>query len=289
MSNKNDTSNIIIQYRSKLKTDIIFKMPRKILIYNEILWISSFDDNCIFMFDPDTEMLKGTVSFPKLKNPRGIFPKGKYIYVACYGDPIDNIVCYDIESLEEIMHFKVPRPRGIVILHDEIFVTEVMENRVSVFDLSGNFKRYIGIGILQCPRGITIDSKENIIIADSANHCIVWFSKDGTFINSKNEFHSPNDVFYYNNKIFVSEWFNKCIRIYDPQTEKFEKTYTIPGKSGFLSMLSIYNDRLFVSDDAGYVHIFNIARSDCKRNCKKLNKLNHCKWNCYATINGYKI
>lgn len=258
MSTKNDTSKVIIQYRSKLKTDIVFKMPRKTLIHNGTLWVSSYGDNCIFMFDPDTEMLKGTVSFSRLKNPRGIFPKGKYIYVACYGDPIGNIVCFDSKSLEEIMHFEVPRPRGIVILGDEIFVTEVMENRVSVFDLSGNLKRYIGIGILQCPRGIAIDSEENIIIADSANHSIVWFSPDGTFINSKNEFHSPNDVVYHNNKIFVSEWFGKCIRIYDPPTDKFEKAYTIPGESGYLSMLSIYNNRLFVSDDIGYVHIFNV-------------------------------
>ena len=258
METKNDTPKVMIQYRSKLKTDVVFKMPRKTLIHNGILWLSSFDDNCIFMLDPETEMLKGKVSFPRLNNPRGIFPKGKYIYVACYGNPIGNVICFDSDSLEEVMYFEVPRPRGIVILKDEIFVTEVMEHRVSIYDLNGVLKRYIGTGILQCPRGIAIDNEDNIIIADSANHRIVWFSPDGILLNSKDGFLSPNDVVFYNNKIFVSEWFKKCIQVYNPITGNFEKSYTVDGGSGYLSMLSINDNRLFVSDENGCVHVFTI-------------------------------
>ena len=228
MSDINDTSKVIIQYRSKLKTDLIFKMPRKTLIYNGTLWLSSFGDNCIFLLDPETELLKGTVSFPRLKNPRGIFPLGKYIYVACYGDPIGNIVCFDSESLEEIMYFEVPRPRGLVISGDEIFVTEVMEHRISVFDLNGILKRYIGVGILQCPRGIAINSERNIVIADSANNQVVCLSPDGILLNSIDKFMSPNDVVCYNNIIFVSEWFSKCVRICDLRTGKSEKVYNVP-------------------------------------------------------------
>jgi len=252
---------IILTYRSKLKTNYTFKMPRKTLMHNGTLWLSSFDDNCIFLFDPETEMLKGTVSFPNLHNPRGMFPKGKYIYIACYGDPMGKVICLDSETLKEIFYFEVPRPRGLVILENEIFVTEVMEHRVSVFDLNGNLMRYIGTGILQCPRGIAIDNSGNIVIADSANNRVVWFNPDGRFLNSSDGLLSPNDVVCYNNNIFVSEWFGKCIKIFNASTGKFGKSYTVPYESGFLSMFSISDDRLFISDDSGCVHVFNVNNS----------------------------
>lgn len=254
----NSWRNKKIIYRSKLKTNIKFKMPRKIIIYNGILWVSSFGDNCIFLLDPETEILKGKVSFSRLKNPRGMYPLGNYIYVACYGDPMGGIVCFNVSTLEEIMYFEVPRPRGLVISGNEIFITEVMEHRISVFDLNGKLKRYIGTGILQCPRGITIDNQENIIIADSGNHRIIFLNKDGYLVNTVDKILSPNDVTYYNNKIFVSQWFDKCIQILDPVIGKIGETYIIPQGSGFLAMIYINNNNLYVSDDDGYVHVFNI-------------------------------
>ena len=36
---------------------------------------------------------------------------------------------------------------------------------------------------------------------------------------------------------------------------KIEKTYIIPDGSGFLSMLSISDNRFFVSHEDGYVHV----------------------------------
>ena len=257
MSN-HDINELIIKYRSTLKNNIIFNMPRKSLIYNNILWLSSYGDNCIYLIDIYTQLIIKTLTFTKLKNPRGICNYNKYIYIACFGDPIGNIICFDSETFVEILNFDVPRPRGLIISGEELFITEVMQHRISVYNLNGVLKRYIGTGLLHCPRGIAVNNENNIVIADSGNNRIVILNPNGNLIQSSNTIYAPNDVSCYFDKIFVSQWYDKCIRIYNPITNKFGIMNKSPQISGFFSMLYIYNHVIFVSDENGYLHIFDI-------------------------------
>ena len=249
------SSNIILEYHSKLNYQR-FNMPRKILYYNGKLWLTSFGDNCIFIFDSYTEKLKEKITLLNLQNPRGIYPYKNYIYVACYGDPIGKIICINKDTLCEEFYFSVARPRGIIILNKEIFITEVIKNRISIYTLNGKFKRYIGDNILKFPRGLDIFNN-NVIVADSGNNRIIELSITGQIINIIENFNSPNDVVTYENQIIVSEWYNKSIKIYNLKSENY-KVYKIPIGSGYLSMISIYLNKLYISDENGYVHIFNI-------------------------------
>ena len=108
--------------------------------------------------------------------------------------------------------------------------------------MNGKFKRYIGENILKFPRGLDIFNN-NVIVADSGNNRIIELSITGQIINIIENFNSPNDVVTYENQIIVSEWYNKSIKIYNLKSENY-KVYKIPIGSGYLSMLSIYLNKL---------------------------------------------
>ena len=84
------------------------------------------------------------------------------------------------------------RPTGIAILSDgKICVSDTGNNRVQVFDSIGTFVFKIGgattaassaDGEFNTPLGITVDSENNIIVADVSNNRIQVFNSTGTFM-----------------------------------------------------------------------------------------------------------
>ncbi|MBI3638870.1 MAG: 6-bladed beta-propeller [Thaumarchaeota archaeon] len=79
-------------------------------------------------------------------------------------------------------------PRGIGIdSQGNRIVAEDYNNRVSIFDPSGNFLKTFGStgtgpGQFKQPRGILIDSAGNILVADTQNSRIQKFTSNGTYI-----------------------------------------------------------------------------------------------------------
>lgn len=178
------------------------------------------------------------------------------MYVSCYGNPIGIIICFNLETLKEIFYFKVHRPRGLIILDYLLYITEVNYNRIGIYNLHGIFKGSIGNNLLKYPRGITTD-KKNLIIADSGNHRIVILSKSRHLLKIINNLNSPNDVYYSNNKLFISVWYNKKIKLFDFYKNNIIKTYNVPIESGYLAMLTLIKNNLYVYDNSGFIHVFN--------------------------------
>ena len=58
---------------------------------------------------------------------------------------------------------------------------------------------------------------------------------------------------------FVSQWFDKCVRVFDEAAGAFGEAHAIPGGSGYLAMLSAHEGRVLVTDDEkGCVHVFDM-------------------------------
>jgi len=80
-------------------------------------------------------------------------------------------------------------PRGVVVVNDEIFVTDTGNERVQVFGKDGTFLRAFGgfgtgDGQLQEPTGIAVAPDGNIYVADSGNGRIAVFTPAGDFVRN---------------------------------------------------------------------------------------------------------
>ncbi len=80
-------------------------------------------------------------------------------------------------------------PSDVVVVGDEVFVMDGVNNRVVVFDRKGNVLRTFGQkgpggDHLNQPLGITADKRGRIYVADSQNHRIQVFSRAGQWLKS---------------------------------------------------------------------------------------------------------
>ena len=84
-------------------------------------------------------------------------------------------------------------PYGVAVNdQDEIAVTELGNNRVSVFSSDGTHLRSFGRkgknnGEFYCPTGIAFDSHGNIVVADCYNHRVQVFNRNGNFLSKFGE------------------------------------------------------------------------------------------------------
>jgi len=82
-------------------------------------------------------------------------------------------------------------PCGVTVdNHNNIYVTEIGNNRIQVLDHSGNFIRFIGgtrgtnEGEFREPSAVVVDANGDVAVADMGNGRIQIFSNDGKFLRT---------------------------------------------------------------------------------------------------------
>ena len=119
-------------------------------------------------------------------------------------------------------------PYGVAVNdQDEIAVTELGNNRVSVFSSDGTHLRSFGRkgqnnGEFQGPKGIAFDSHGNIVVADCYNHRVQVFDSNGNFLSKFGKKGSRDDQLKRpeglsingNGDFIVADWGNKLIKIF---------------------------------------------------------------------------
>ena len=128
-------------------------------------------------------------------------------------------------------------PYGVAVNdQDEIAVTELGNNRVSVFSSDGTHLRSFGRkgknnGEFYCPTGIAFDSHGNIVVADCYNHRVQVFDRNGNFLSKFGEQGSRDNQLQYpeglsingNGDIIVADKGNKLIKIFSSSGEYLRK------------------------------------------------------------------
>ncbi len=135
-------------------------------------------------------------------------------------------------------------PRGLAVGPDgNLYVADSQNARISVFDFDGHFLRQFGQagsvdqgaapgGTFREPWGVAVGQDGTIYVADTWNHRIQVFDKDGHFLRMWGQFEQvapgqsgkpdgfwgPRDIAVdAQNHVYVADTGNKRIRVYDAQ------------------------------------------------------------------------
>lgn len=171
-------------------------------------------------------------------------------------------------------------PTGIVLVGDELFISDSRNTRIQVFDLDGNFKRLFGEkgeapGQFNRPMNLAIANGE-LYVADYFNDRIQVYGLDGVFRRSigesgsgEGEFNAPGGIAVASNgDLFVADFYNQRVQQLDAngrfirqwgktkQVGLLDDKFNYPTDvaitpSGTLYVADGYNDRVVAFDSNG--------------------------------------
>ena len=143
---------------------------------------------------------------------------------------------------------------------NEIFSSDIRNQRIVVFNENGEFIRSFGQNTLKCPNGVVFDNKGRIFVGNRDDNKILVFGQNGEYIST---FHNGSSLseprgisFDATGNLIVCDAGNKCVRFFSPDRNIFK---TIG--AGRLRMpfdCVCHKGKLFVSDrDAHLIKVYN--------------------------------
>lgn len=175
--------------------------PMDVAKIGEFIYVSDTNNKRVQVFDtagsPIFKFGKEGKNEGEFNFPYGITgDKDKNVYVAdLYNglisifDSKGNFIKYFKEKDEKNKAIK--SPGGIRIFDEKLYVTDIEQSKVFVFNLKGEKLLEIGKtgmndGEFRAPNSITVDKDGNIYVCDTGNQRIQMFSSKGKFIKSLN-------------------------------------------------------------------------------------------------------
>jgi len=157
----------------------------------------------------------------------------------------------------------IVKPYGVAIKYGKIYVCDTYGGGMEIIDLEKrtfDFFKPSGKGLLKNPINCFVDKKGYLYVADMGRYQVVVFDPQGNYVKHFGEAtkFKPNDVFVYNNKIYVANMAAGKIHVYSNDSIS-KLLYTIPdavaGQPGALyspTNIAINDDKLYVSDFGDY-------------------------------------
>jgi len=161
------------------------------------LFVSDTKFHRILVFNKEHK-IEGAISEGGLVDPAGMVVdnENRFLYVADAGR--DQVMVYDADNLNLLRTIgtagkkhelteegQFAAPTNVALDQDNnLYVTDMFNNRVEVFDADGNFIRAWGKagdrpGYFSRPKGIAIDSDGHVWIADSVQDILQCYTQDG--------------------------------------------------------------------------------------------------------------
>ena len=146
--------------------------------------------HCVYVFDEQDQLIRKIGSrgnnSDKFQYPKGVaFDHNNCLYVTESSD--DSLIQkFDISG-NHLLQFGgkgagnglLNSPIGITTRNNKVFVADCNNKRISVFHTNGQFSHIIGEGHLVEPNDVTVNTNNQLLVADESRHCICTFTLDG--------------------------------------------------------------------------------------------------------------
>jgi DNA-binding beta-propeller fold protein YncE len=178
--------------------DTSLDKPMDVAKIGEFLYVSDTNNKQVQVFDTS-----GTPLFVFGEDGTG---KGQFKFpYGITGDKEGNVYVADLYNGKISVHDtkgkfikyfeakekSIKSPAGLRIFDDKLYVTDVQQNGVYVFDLNGKKILELKTGatkedIFKAPNAVAVDNKDNIYVSDSGNQRVQVFDKKGKYIRTIN-------------------------------------------------------------------------------------------------------
>ena len=160
------------------------------------LWaVADNTKHCVYIFDEQDQLIRKIGSHMhgtdngQLNRPEGVtFDSNNYLYVADYSN--NRIQVFDVNGNYHHQfgskgsgNGQLSHPIGITTHNNKVFVTEDSNSRISAFHTNGQFSHIIGKGQLGGPYDVTVNTNNQLLVADGDHHCIYTFTLDGNYVS----------------------------------------------------------------------------------------------------------
>ena len=158
------------------------------------MWaVADFTKHCVYIFDEQDQLIRKVGNHGsgngQLRSPEGVaFDSNNYLYVADYSN--QRVQVFDVNGNYHHQfgssgsgNGQLNYPTGITTHNNKVFVTEQSNRRISVFHTNGQFSHIIGKGQLGEPRDVTVNTNNQLLVADYTHHCIYTFTLDGNYVS----------------------------------------------------------------------------------------------------------
>jgi DNA-binding beta-propeller fold protein YncE len=172
--------------------------PMDVSKVGEFIYVSDTNNKRVQVFDTSGTKVfmfgkegtgKGEFKFPygiTGDNAGNVFVADLYNGKISIHDPKGKFIKY-FEDKDKV----IKSPAGIRISDEKLYVTDVQQHKVYVFNLKGEKLLEIAAGstkedLFKAPNAVAIDKDENIFISDSGNQRILVYDKTGKYISTIN-------------------------------------------------------------------------------------------------------
>ena len=198
------------------------------------MWaVTDNSNHCMSIFDRAHQLIRKFGSYGtgigQFNWPLGItFDANNHVYVTDHNNhriqKFDNSFEFMIKfGTYESDNGQLKHPIGITVHDNKVFITEWQGNRISVFQLDGQFSYIIGSGRFSSPHYITVSSNDQFLVANYGHHCISIFTLYGNYVGKfgtqgtgRGQLSTPSgiatDMYGF---IFVTELDNSRVSIFD--------------------------------------------------------------------------
>jgi len=197
------------------------------------MWaVTDNTNHCVWIFDREDQLVRKFGSNGsgngKFNGPLGIaFDANNNLYVTDHSNyrvqkfGINSTYLHQFGT-QGAGNGQLCYPVGIVVHNGKLYVAEIGNNRISVFQLDGQFSHIIASGHLKLPYYIAVNTNDQLLVANN-HHCISIFTLDGNYVgkfgtpgNSRGELGSlhgiATDMYGF---ILVAEYRNHHVTIFD--------------------------------------------------------------------------
>ena len=158
------------------------------------MWaVADHTRHCVHIFDEQDQLIRKVGNHGsgngQLNNPAGVtFDSNNYLYVPDNSN--NRVQVFDVNGNYHHQfgssgsgNGQLSGPIGITTYNNKVFVTEQHNGRISVFHTNGQFSHIIGKGQLGNPYDVTVNTNNQLLVADHYHHCIYTFTLDGNYVS----------------------------------------------------------------------------------------------------------